>query len=292
MKTILVLTDFSINADYTAHYALKFAQKIKADLLLCNIYTPPENELRTGRKPWPLGSHEEASIDDLGEITARLKTAIDAGEKMDFRPEIDQCSQEGLIKDTINDIVSSHDVFMGIISMHSSKSLTSFFSPDHAWDIIEQADFPLLVIPYQVKFKNYKTIAFATDLAVTDKYVLNSLAGLAKYSDADILITHITNNGSTIQEEETQLKEFFNKDSLKENNPAILYQAIKSSSVTTALKELAQDIAIDMLVLIKRPHNTLQKIFERSVIRRLANHPAKPLLIFPDTNVMERLPVF
>lgn len=292
MKTILVLTDFSINADYTAHYALKFAQKIEADLLLCNIYMAPEDELRTGRKPWPLGRHEEASIDDLGEITARLKTAVDAGKKTDFRPEIDQYSKEGLIKDTINEIVSSHYVFMAIVSMHSSRSLTSFFSPNHAWDIIEQANFPVLVIPYQVKFKNYKTIAFATDMTITDKYVLNSLVGLAKYSDADILITHVANNGLTVQDEETQLKEFFNKDSTKESSTAILFQAIKSSSVTTALKELAQDIAIDMLVLIKRPHNTLQKIFERNVIRRLANHPAKPLLIFPATNVMERLPEF
>jgi len=192
----------------------------------------------------------------------------------------------------MNNIVASHHVFMAIISMHSSRSFTSFFSPNHAWDIIEQADFPLLVVPYQVRFKNYKTIAFATDLTPTDKYVLNSLAGLAKYSDADILITHITDNGSTIQDEEIHLKEFFNKAPLKENNQAILYQAIKSSSVTTALKELAQDIAIDMLVLIKRPHNAFQKIFERNVIRRLANYPAKPLLIFPDTSVTEALPVF
>jgi len=291
MKTILVLTDFSINADYTAHYALKFAQKIKADLLLCNIYSAPENELRTGRQPWPLGSHEKASIDDLGEITARLKTTLDAGEKTDYRPEIDQCSQEGLIKDTINNIVSSHHVFMAIISMHSAKSQATFFSPDHAWNIIEQANFPLLMIPYQVRFKKYETIAFATDMTVTDKDVLKSLTGLARYSDADILVTHITNNGLSTVEEETLISEFFKTGSLTENSPAILYKAIKSSSVATALKELAQDIAIDMLVLIKRPHNAIQKIFDRNVIRKLANHPAKPILIFPDTPV-EALPVF
>jgi len=292
MKTILVLTDFSINADYTAHYALKFAQKIKANLLLCNIYATPVNEVRKESKQWPLSSEEENSIEDLGEITARLKTIVDTGEKTDFKPEIDQCSQEGFVKGSVKHIASSNDFIMAIISMHSTRSFTSFFSPNHAWEIIEQANFPVLVIPYQVKFKNYKTIAFATDMTVTDKYVLNSIVGLAKYSDADILISHVANNGLTVQDEETQLKQFFNKDSTKESSPAILYQAIKSSSVTTALKELAQDIAIDMLVLIKRPHSTLQKIFERNVIRRLANHPAKPLLIFPDTNVMERLPVF
>jgi nucleotide-binding universal stress UspA family protein len=292
MKTILVLTDFSISADNTAHYALKFAQQIEADLLLCNIYMAPDEELKAGRKPRVLGRHEEESNEDLGALMAELKTQIDAGEKTDYRPEINQCSQEGLIKDTINELVATHHVFMAIISMHSSRSFTSFFSPNHAWDIIEQADFPLLVIPYQVRFKNYKTIAFATDLTITDKYVLTSLTGLAKYSDADILITHVADNGSTLREEETAIREFFNKDNLKANNPAILYHVIKNSSVSTALKDIAQDIGIDLLVLIKRRHNAFQKIFERNVIRQLANYPAKPLLIFPDTNVMEALPVF
>jgi nucleotide-binding universal stress UspA family protein len=292
MKTILLLTDFSINADYTAHYALKFAQQIEANLLLCNIYLAPDEELRAGRKTWPLCTHEEDSIDDLGALMAELKKQIDAGEKTDYRPEINQCSQEGMIKDTINELVAAHHVFMAIISMHSSRSFTSFFSPNHAWDIIERADFPLLIIPYQVRFKNYKTIAFATDLTTTDKYVLNSLTGLAKYSDADILITHVVNNGSNQKGEEILMENFFHKSSGKNNNPAILYHAIKSNSVTTALKELAQDIAVDLLVLIKRPHNTFQKIFERNVVRRLANYPAKPLLIFPDTNVKETLPVF
>lgn len=292
MKTILVLTDFSINADYTAHYALKLAQKIKANLLLCNIYTASLAELKPGRKAWPLGINEENSIEGLGNITARLKTMVDKGDKKEFRPEIDQYSKEGSITDTVNAIASSHTILLAVISIHTPHPQTSFFSVNHEWNIIKTANFPLLIIPYQVRFKDYKTIAFATDLTVTDKYVLNSLAGLAKYSDANILITHITNNGSTTQEEEIHLKEFFNNGSLKKNNPAILYHSIKSSSITNALKELAQDIAIDMLVLIKRPHNTLQKIFERNVVRRLANHPTKPLLIFPDTNVLEKQPVF
>lgn len=292
MKTILVLTDFSINADYTAHYALAFAQKIKADLLLCNIYTAPSDEIRTGQKTWPIGIHEENSIEDLGEITARLKTQIDAGPQTAFRPEIDQFSQEGLITDTIDNIASSRHIFMAIISMHSSGSPDSLFSPNHAWDIIEKANFPLLVIPYQVRFRDYKMIAFATDLTITDKYILNSLSGLAKYSDADILVTHVTDQSSTRQEDEAHIKTFFNNGSLERNSPSILYHAIKNRSVSKALKELIQDTAIDMLVLIKRPRNIFQKIFERSVIRELASHPAKPLLIFPDTNVLEKLPVF
>jgi nucleotide-binding universal stress UspA family protein len=126
MKTILVLTDFSINADYTAHYALKFAQKIKADLLLCNIYQLPADEQGHSDKKWPLKIHEENSVEELGDLLARLKTQLDKGDESDFRPEINQFSKEGLIADTINDIVSSQHIFMAVISMHRSNYLTSF----------------------------------------------------------------------------------------------------------------------------------------------------------------------
>jgi nucleotide-binding universal stress UspA family protein len=292
MKTILVLTDFSINADYTAHYALKLAQKIKANLLLCNIYTAPPEELRRDRKPWPLGIHEENSVEDLGAITARLKTQVDKGDEKDFRPEIDQYSKEGSITDTVNDIVSSHNILLAVISMHSSHPLTSLFSVNHEWNIIKIAQFPLLVIPYQVRFKDYKTIAFATDLTATDADVLNSLAGLAKYSDAGILIAHVANNNATVKEGEDTIKQFFRQLPLQLNYLGISFRAIKNNSVTIGLKELAQDVTIDMLVLVKRKHNFFQKIFEKNVIRKLSGHPAKPLLIFPNTNILEKLPVF
>jgi nucleotide-binding universal stress UspA family protein len=293
MKTILVLTDFSINADYTAHYALKLAQKIKANLLLCNIYTAPDEAVYEGRKSWPLGAREVASINDLGEIAARLKTAIDLGDQIDFRPEVDQFSKKGLIIDVINDFVSSHHIFLAIISVHNPNSFSSssFLSND-ARDIIDEADFPVLLIPYQVRFKNYKTIAFATDLTITDKYVLNSIAGLAKYSAADILITHVVNKSASVEVEESHLKEFFSNEVSGKSSPIIHYQALRNGSVTNALKELTQDASVDMLVLIKRPRNFFEKIFDKNVISRMSDHPAKPLLIFPNTNVLEKLPVF
>jgi len=58
MKTILVLTDFSINADHAAHYALKLAQRIGANLLLCNMYELPQDITTTDRKNWPLAACE------------------------------------------------------------------------------------------------------------------------------------------------------------------------------------------------------------------------------------------
>ena len=289
MKTILVLTDFSINADYTANYALKFAQKIKANLLLCNVYAVPDDD--GNPNGWPAGRHEENSIHDLGALLARLKSRIDAGSKDDFRPEINQCSEEGLVGSAINEIAKKNNIFMAIISMHSAHGLTTLFSGNHMIRIIEQASFPVLIIPYQVRYKDFKTIAFATDMAETDRDVLQSLNSLARYSDSGILITNVSNDPAA-EEDENSIKEFFNHEVIKIANPKILYKAIKSRSVGNSLRWLSQHIDIDMVVLVHRKQNFFSKLFEGSTIEKMADQPAKPLLIFPYSNIEELLPVF
>jgi nucleotide-binding universal stress UspA family protein len=292
MKTILVLTDFSINADFAAQYALKFAQKIKANLLLCNIYTVPLDDNNPDRRAWPLRIQEEDSINDLGALLASLKTEIDKGDPEDYRPAINQYSIEGPVIDCVNDIATKNNILMAIISMHGGGFLTTLTTGSHTREIIEKANFPVLVIPYQVRYKDYQTIAFATDMSGTDLKVLKSLGSLAKYSDSDIMITNVDDNHATEQEEENSIKKFFDKEVFQMVHPKILYKAIKSKSVSGSLRWLSQHIEIDLMVLVRRKQTFFQKLMEGSTIEKMADHPAKPLLIFPYASLNEPLPMF
>ena len=51
MKTILVLTSYSKKAEHAAEYALHIAERVKANLLLCNIFTAPEKLLPGKESP-------------------------------------------------------------------------------------------------------------------------------------------------------------------------------------------------------------------------------------------------
>jgi nucleotide-binding universal stress UspA family protein len=292
MKTILVLTDFSLNADFAAHYALKFAQKIKANLLLCNIYTVPYDDINPAPRAWPLVRQEEESIEDLGALLAGLKTAIDTGDPNDYRPEINQYSQEGSVIDCINDIATKNNILMAIISTHDASFLTTLNTGNHTRDVIEKANFPVLVIPYQVRYKDYKTIAFASDMADTDLDVLKSLSSLAEYSDSGIMITNVDNSHATEQEEENTIKKFFDKEVYKNVHPKILYKAIKSKNVSSSLRWLSQHIEIDLMVLVRRKQTFFQKLLDGSIIEKMADHPAKPLLIVPYHRTNQPVPVF
>jgi len=292
MKTILVLTDFSINADYAAHYALKLAQKIEANLLLCNMYELPQGERITDSKAWPLEACEENSIQDLGELSARLKTEIDKDKSGLFRPEVNQCSHAGSVIDWINEIAGKNEVIMGVISRHNAGWLSTLLSGNHTRDIIEAADFPVLLIPYQVRFNDYKTIAFATSMNYTDITVLESVTGLAKYMDADVLVTQVAAAFSDRKFELNKLKEFFNQIPGKLKYPKILYRILENRDVINSLRWLTTYVEIDLLVLVHCRRNALQKLFSGSITQQLAMFLNKPMLIFPCYKIKETPTVF
>jgi nucleotide-binding universal stress UspA family protein len=296
MKTILVLTDFSIRADHAAHYALKLAQKIKANLLLCNITPAPAIEPMSSQVAWPGRNYEifkEDSINELTELAERLnkqlnKDLVDG----EFMPAIAKASKAGVVADIIEEIATYQHIIMAVISMHSPDVSGAFLLEDHANEIIEKANCPVLVVPFEAAFKGFKKISFATDLTHSGMDILHSLYGLTKYFDSEILITHVADQNSLDVEEQHVIKQFFDLEYSKINYPKIYYRAIKSNSVITGLDWLSEHTDIDLLVLVHRKRNFFQKIFDESVTQKLADHLTKPMLVLPGSKVQQLLPVF
>jgi nucleotide-binding universal stress UspA family protein len=289
MKTILVLTDFSINADYVAQYALRFAQEIGANILLCNIYQVPADDETTDRSSWPMKDCEENSNNDLGAQVAQLKSRLDAEISGDgFRPDIEQYSVEGRLSDTVNQLAASHDLLMAVISTHSADKISEYFNTDHAWDVIDNAAIPVLVIPYQARFKPFRIIAFGTVMNYTDLNILESLAGLAGYSNAEIMVTNITPE----KEMGNKVKQFFNQIPEKINYPQIVYHSIEGNDPVTSLKEFCAHADVDLLAMVHQKDNFFEKLFGGSITRKMAKKTNKPILIFPGSTVKETLSVF
>jgi nucleotide-binding universal stress UspA family protein len=289
MKTILILTDFSINADYVAQYALRFAQEIGANILLCNIYQVPAGEETTGRPAWPMQACEENSNNDLGAQVAQLKSRLDAEVSGNgFRPEIEQYSVEGHLSDTVNQLAATHDILMAVISTHSADKISEYFNTDHCWDVIDNAAIPVLVIPYQARFKPFRIIAFGTEMNYTDINILESLTGLAGYFNAEIVLTNI----ATKKEIGNSVKEFFNQIPDKINYPNIVYHSIIGNNIADGLREFCAHIEVDLLAMVHQKDNFFEKLFGGSVTRKMAKKPNKPILIFPGSTVKETLSVF
>jgi nucleotide-binding universal stress UspA family protein len=297
MKTILVLTDFSVRADHAARYALKIAQQIKVNLLLCNVFLVPSSTGMASQVAWPMENFNELEEDcesDLREFVGRLNNHLDdeLSTEATFRPQINYSSKAGFVANSIGEITSEHNVVMVVIGMHDHRGITSFLMGNHVKDIIEKATCPVLLVPAESKFTDFKKIGFATDLTHTDIEVLHSLSGFARYYNAEILLTHISEESDALQAIDPRVKIFLTMVSSKIDYRKIYYRSVQGKAITTSLDWIAQHIDIDLLVMVHRKKGFLQRIFSGSVTQKMADHLTKPLLVFPCITLKSALPVF
>jgi nucleotide-binding universal stress UspA family protein len=295
MKTILVLTDFTVRANHAAYYALRLAQKIEANILLCNVFYVAARE-ETQHVTWPADEFRVTEMNskyDLRTLAIRMNKQLDNNMEFGtFRPQIRYCAKAGHVAEVMNDIVYHNEIVLTVVGMHNSVGLNTFLLGNHTREIIEKADCPVLVIPYQAPYSDLKKIAFATDLSEGGIDVLQCVVGLAKYTSAEITITHIANEKTSYLEEKVFLKHFYSLAAAKVSYPHIFYTAINNKSVTGGLDWFTGHNDVDMLVMVHRKRNFFERLIDNSVSQKMADHSAVPLLVFPAAKVAELLPVF
>jgi nucleotide-binding universal stress UspA family protein len=286
MKTIVVPTDFSLAANNAARYAVHLAKAIKSHILLCNAMLIPVEGPMADQVVWPLESYDslkETVDEELHEFAHKLSSEERERSLPEaFNPAVDCKSEIGNVADVVRNVVDGAGANMIVMGMSGAGGLSRFFLGSKSRDMIDVACFPVLLIPAAFIFKGIKKIAFATDLSVGDIEIIHSLAGIAHCFNAEILITHITDKKYDAGENKKMVDAFLSHVSNRVNYPKIYYRHVKSMDVDHGLDWLSEHSMIDMLAMVHRPHDTLDKIFKGSHTQKLARHVTIPLLVFPN----------
>lgn len=95
------------------------------------------------------------------------------------------------------------------------------------------------------------------------------------------MITHIGEAALGEPTEKYILKRHVESGSGQIKNLKFRYWGIQNKSVTAGLEWQAEQADIDLIVLIHRKRNIFQKLFQKSVTKKLANQLRKPILVFP-----------
>lgn len=285
MKTILVPTDFSLPAYNAARYALKLARQLKTKVTLFNAFEVPVEAPMAAQVAWPLMGYTSIKK----EITAQLENDIKKlllEEQIDKSPNdevlaLGQVSEVGILIDVVRNIVEEQQAGLVVMGMYGSGALSQFFLGSNSRNMINKADFPLLLIPSKHIYKGLNKIAFATSLKEEDLEQINSLVIFARYFNAEIHLVYVCEEQENEQSLQERSSSFLREITSKINYPQIYYRQIKFEDIDTGLEWLAVHGMVDLLVMVHRRTDLLTRMFTGSHTQKMARKIDIPLMVFP-----------
>ena len=286
MKTLLILTDFSVNATYAAEYGYNLAIQMKASIVLCNVLNVHIQLPQVDITEWPIGG-EDISRDFCSTELMDLKKHLEYNHISGFIPIIQGVYYTGTVEEVIAHTIKNYKVDMIVMGISQSGSLRNVIFSNHNTMMIAQTTVPLLLVPPAVSDTKIQRIAFATDLKYIEvdlKYIY-ALITFAKLVNADILIINIGDAHQPSPAAFQQKEKLLTRISNEADYPHIYYKFSNDIHVDAGLQLLCNTENISILSVVPRRRNLLESLIKPSITRKLIKNLSIPLLVFPQINI-------
>lgn len=279
MKTLLIATDFSVNARHIATYGYRLAKQIRANIVLCHAVNLPSECLPTTMIAWPTNVYNDLIKDGKQALTELKARLIADGDTQGYQPEIACIQEAGFVADVLNTVAETHKADLILIGMHSKDALSTFMLGNHTRQMIEASWRPLLLVPQVWTARPVKRIGLSLELIQDeDNYLIKRLIAFAKLLDAEVVLTHIDQKGN---EPGRKLipTELINNLSTELDYHKITFKSVKSEHVEDGIGWFTQHEHIDILAMIRHEHSFLNEMIKASNTQRTARRVSVPLFI-------------
>lgn len=278
-KKILIPTDFSKNAWHALTYTLELFKEEECDFYILNSYQPDSYLLDSMMVPEPGEKYYEQckkqSEEGLERLFLKLKERDD-NENHTYHT----ISSIGLLIDSILEEVERKDI--GLVAMGTKGASGTFgtlFGSNTIYTMETVRNCPVLAIPEDALFKEFKEVVFPTDYRTqVKKTELQNLIDIAKGVSAAVRFVHIAANDNL---DKSQVN---NKNLLDEYFTAVehTFHTLHSGDTATALSNFVESRGSDMIAFINRKHTFFGSIFSRPLVKELGFYSKIPILAMHD----------
>lgn len=281
MKTILMLTDFSINANHAAKTAAKALRNLNADILLYNTYYDHPILPTYAGGPWVVEEfvfRKDESAARLGQLAIQLKHIIADQTTKGIEPKIDYQFGEGSLGRNTAAVIQENNVDLVVIGSNTDSSLDHLIFGRDTMQVIDYSSCPVLIIPPTADLARLKKVTLATAFELADINAINYLTGLQKQLHFHLEIVHV----SAIEEEGAPVKEkalLNHIEAIKQDN--ITFHEIRGKDVIKRLNRLCKDNGSDILALVHYQNSFLSGLFDKSTAVAALNNQHLPLIVIP-----------
>ncbi len=271
METLLVLTDFSAAAEHAALYSCLLASHLQSKtIVLYHSYMAGVFFDEGVALINEMESLSRASLQNLRELEQRLKEKIPHDITIRLRTDT-------LLLSDINMVAKEEGASLIIMGTVNKNKLEEIVMGSSAITVCKSSDYPVVLVPANVKIQTPEHIIFACDLKEVEKTIpVPKLKLLLNQLKLPLNILNVEDE-SKYYVPDTQTGSVTLHDMLKEYNPE--YYNIKSVNVVDGIIEFSKQYTATFVLLISKRHHFMEGLFYRSLTRRLAYISPFPLIV-------------
>ena len=281
MKNILVLTDFSENAKTAEKFALQLAIRVKADLILYNVYRRLRKDI-SGNVVWPHEPPPSFELQSIANLEARVDELNDELTKIrnndDYKPTIHHLGNAGSLTHKLNDIIAENNIWLVIMGTKGERFASTVLFGSNVFKVLEKINCPVLIIPKNAGHTSLQKIAYATDFRSSDTNIIEWLYELTGLLKIGLSIVHVSPDIVTDQEKEISNKQ---EKLYHEKFPKATVELYTDKDIQRSLHKIVEQSDVSILALLHRKYGFFESLFNAGTSHKMIKHTEIPILIFP-----------
>ena len=276
MKNILIPTDFSDNAWNALEYGLELFKKTKCTFHLMHVNPiPPYSGAGTSVRA-AADNFKESILKDSRE---NLKKLLDRIEKLPLNTKHTFVSLAfyDYFTDAVKRESENKKIDLIIMGTKGATGLKKATVGSNTGDVMTKVKCPLLAVPENTEFKKPREIAFPTDYHTGyNANVLHNLLEMATMNNASLRILYINKKGEELNLEQQKNKQFL-EDYLKDMEHS--FHTLNHIKLETGVECFIQSRDIDMIAMVAKNLNFLQRVLFRPAVEKISYHTHTPFLV-------------
>ncbi len=268
MKTILVATDFSPAALNAAKYASDMASVIHADILLLHVFQLP---ISYSEVPLTINEADMMENAQRAIINVKEELVVRTGNTINIDTDV----RMGMFFRELKEVCEKYHPYTVVMGSQGTTATDRFLFGGHTVYAMQHLEWPLITVPIDAGFSSVKKIGLACDFEkVVETTPIDEIKKLVEDFNA---VLHVLNTGrQKVYDPEIVFQSGLLEEMLGDLKPN--YHFITHENIDEGVIDFAEKNQIDLLVVLPKRHNLLEKLVHKSHTKQLVLHSHVPVM--------------
>jgi nucleotide-binding universal stress UspA family protein len=270
MVNILVPTDFSKLSAVAVAYAVGIANTLKGNVTMLHVIDIGEKVKATLRMQPGSRDVLNTAKSNFQQLVEELSSRIEIHKPITYKIAKGRSFVDAISKE-------SKSLHSGLVVMgtRGASGLKKAMMGSNTASLIGTSHIPVLAVPGEAMYSGFRNMIYATDLKNLDAE-LAVLIPYVKQFDSTVHILHIADDASEIDNIEQQIEIAVKKTGYKNIVTLVTFD----TDVEGAIEHYITVSHADLLTMFTHEPSFYEKVFDKSVTRKMAFHSRIPLLAF------------